>query len=776
MPRTFKFSFPLPGRKPRNESENIHANLLHPYYNDVDGYPHCSPGIKAEQVLGTNDPSSVTPSEKTPFWSKKWSSFMSVRVSDHDTGSVLSRDPAHFTSKDAHVGFERRPELARNQPSSPLPGELDRPRAHPLRDDTRTSLNTARSSSTMNSSYNARYEPPVYVQRSTVPSPRAFAALKSPKATNSARQAYSLQCLSQEDEPQQGLDAQNYPRRKPSNLDLNGLCQPPRIVSPSISSPHLYTRTSSQVPAIPVRHGSDLRRGKWLGRYWTRKGSATSRMNDSVQMYRPYQPDLYSAPYSTDSATRSPRQWLHEIGESDGSDELKHEDLVGYPLSEDPISSLIGGRNDVLQRRRNSVSKGDQLPDVAKSRDNDGPRTAIIKSRSNTLDSMKSREAKSSISNASAASEPSDYTTRKNKASVDRLNQSVLSLSSSEDESEEPSTTKPRYLRHRIRESVDRTDKGDKPFVSNAQCVIPVKPRPILHSKNARREKSRSNSSELVPPVPSIPARPLPTARVSSIRWQERMNAQNAVKEIESLSSTELQSLGISSRATTHLRSNSQQRKSSLAGKMIAVTPEEEMLLKTMRRKRASIRTESSSEGRSIASLLNGNNNVVTRPKTSGDERKSQEVVLDGSRAPSLSGYDLAKTLNRPFSVSADSLPQNEAFPFPQMVPSPKEPPSIVSISNKRSPDSSFSPSDSLPSPTSRQSPKTPPPDYSPRPLPKEVNGSPYRPLSLTSKAQHKRERTISSGVVVLDGVEQKAQQLDDEDEIVGWAVNQCPW
>ena len=780
MPRTFKFSFPLPRRKPRSETEDINANLPRPYYNDVDDYPHCSPGIKAEQVLGTNEPSPVTPTEKPPFWSRKprkYSSFMSVNVSDHDADSVPSQDQALFRNKDASVGYEQRPELARNKPSSLLLGEFDYPQGRPFRNDTRPSLYTARSSSTMNSSYSTTYEAPVYLQRCTVPSPRALAAPRTPNATNAVRQGYGLQCLSQGDEPEDGREAHHHPRPKPHNLDLNGLYQPPHIVSPSINSPHLYMKTPSQLSATPTRHSSGgLGRGKWLGRDWKRKGSASSKMSDSVQIHKTDQPDLYSAPYSTESTTHSPRQRLLDIGEVDGSDEPKHEDLVGYPLSEDPISSLIRGRNDVFQRRKNSVSKRNQPPHAAESMEDGAPSTAVNKSRSNTLDSTRSREAKSSFSNASAGSENSDYPIRKSRPDVDRLNQSVLSLSSSEDESEDTYTTKPRYLRHRIRESVDRTDKGDKPFVSSAQCVIPVKPRPVLHSKTPRRTKSRSNSSELVPPVPSIPSRPRPTARISSIRWQERTNAQNAMKEIENLSSAEAQTLAIHSRATSHTRSSSQQRKPSLAGKMIAVTPEEEMLLENMRRKRASIRTESSSEGRSIASLLNSNNHVTSRPKTAGDEGKSQELSLNGSRAPSLSGYDLAKTLNRPYSVSADSLPYNEAFPFPQMVSSPKEPPGLVSMSRKRLPESSFSPSDFLPSPTSRNSPKTPPPNCSPRSLPKGIDVSPYCTFSLTSKAQHRRERTISSGVVVLDGAEQKAQQLDNEAEIAGWAINEYPW
>ena len=762
MPRTFKISFPLPGRKSRDGSEDINANVQHTYYNDIDDHPHCDPGIKAEQVLGTNSPSPVPNIEKPPFWSRKprkYSSFMSVTVSDYDADSIVSRDHARQPYNVGGIELNRHLDLHRNLPSPTLLGETDSLRSQKIKKGTIPRLQGAQSTSTMNSLYSRKCEPPSSTQN--------FVAPRSPRTSNLTRQGYGLQCLSPEDGSRDVHEVQQFARPKPLALDLKGLYDLPHVVPPSVSSPHLYSKESTQISSTPVRHSSGLGRGKWLGSDWVRKSPALNRARSFVRSSSADKPEGRFVQRNEKSTTHSPHQWLHEVGEAESPDEIKHEDLVGYPLSEDPISSLISGRKDVFQRRKNSISRYDHSLQAASA-------SALTKSRSNTLESTISSEMKSVTSNVSVANGISSTSNCKIPSLVDRLNQSVLSLSSSDDEGDDTHDRKPHIHHHRIRESVDKFDRGDQAFVSDAQRVTTSKPRPIVHSRSSR--KSRSNSSELVPPVPSIPARPLPAPRVSSIHWQEHMKSQNALKVVENSSSTASKSLSTHDCSIVHSRSNSQQRRSSLAGKLIAVTPEEKMLLEHMRRKRASIQTESSSEGRSIASLIHGDKHVASRPKTSGFERMSQEIVSEAGGVPSHSGYDLARTLNGPYSVSADSLPRHEAIPVSQTTSISGRPPSLVSTSNKRSPESSFGLPDLLPSPTSRHSPRTPPPDYSLRLFTKGTSPLPQRSLSLGSKGTHKRERTISSGVVVLDGAEQKAQQLDDEDAIAGWAIDHSPW
>ena len=764
MPRTFKFSFPLPSRKPQNA--DVNANKNDTYSKDIDDYPRCGPGPKAEQVLGTSDPSPLTPSDKSSFWSRKprkYSSYMSVTISDADGETPLSRGSATRRDHDDGMRYGVRPDLVRNKASSPLLGELDQPQGCFPIGTSRLRPHNLQSPSTVQSSYSVRREPPSPLPRGTLSSPQVFATPRS-RPTSPARQRCGSGSLHRFRASQYDRDAYPFPRTKPSNLDLSGFPPPSQIVSPSIRSPHLYSKALPQEPTLPNKYGSTLGRGKWFGRERSKKDIKVGWAASSADVHISEQPGPRFGAPNPSRALLTPVDWMHCIDEVKNANEPSHEELVGYPLSEDPISSLISGRNDVFQRRKHSVDEHSS-PEYSKS-------------RSNTLESTKSRGAKSLSTTASAASECPSYINSQSVFIVDRLNQSVLSLSSSsEDEGEALSTAKPQLYRHRIRESVDRTDRGDQPFVSNAQSVISTRPRPVLHSKAPRKTRSRSNSSEVVPPVPSIPTRPLPTPRVSSIRWQERMNSQNAMKEVESLSSTHLKNIVPHDRVAVHSRSNPQQRKPSWVGKMIAVTPEEEMVLENMRRKRASIRNELPSEARSTASLVDGSAQIAHRPKTSGDERKLSEINLNGYHV-AMPDHDLGKTLKSPRSASADSLPRNEAFPFPPMPSHSEDTPSLSSTSNKQSPDSTSNPMDHIPSPTARRSPSTPPLGYSPRVSSQRTKASPSRIPSFTSMGTHEQEQTMNSGgvVVVLDGAEPKAQQLNGEGAITGWALDQCPW
>ena len=763
MPRTFKFSFPLPGRKLRGGDEDINANLQQSYNNGIDDYPHCGPGLKAEEVLGTNDPSPGTPLEKPPFWSKKPSknsSFMSVTISDHESATPLSMDRMYSTSRHGSLASPPRPELSRNQPSSPLLGSLDRPRGYFTGDSSR--LN---SQSKVNppSSPTRRFQISRQADHTSL---QTFPTSGGARPLSPSFQGCGFVAVPRAEGTHGNRDTHVYPRTKPPPLELTGLLQPPKMGPPSISSPHLYIKPQAQTTAMPTRMGSSIGRGKWFGRDRKRKDSTTNQLADQ-------QGGHFISQGSCGFPNQS--QWLHHMNEADEEEEPNHEDLVGYPLSEDPISCLISGRNDVVRRRKNSVNKHDHTYQSATLGKEPPPIDVATKSRSNTLESTQSRGARSSKSHTSTTSGGSLGSASKNQRVIDRLNQSVLSLSSSEDEIDDPIPLTPQRQRHRVTGSVDKGGKGDFSIVSSAQGIAPLKARSMFSSKSQRKPRSRSNSSDIVPPVPSIPPRPLPTPRVSSIRWQERMTAHNAIKEIENINSADSPSFNIAGRSVPPSRSNSQQRKPSLSGRMMAVTPEEELILENMRRKRASIRTESSGDARSLASLLGGSTRPAPRPKTSGDERKSQEVLLDGQGIPPLPGHDLAKTLNGPYSASADSLPQGESFPFPQMASYPEGTTSLSSPSNKHSPGSLLTSSEAISSPTSRHSPQTPS-DYSPEALPQLPQRSPFRMSTIETSGKHKRERTISSGVVVLDGAEQKARQLDNGDDLAGWPTHRYPW
>ncbi|KAK4697128.1 hypothetical protein P7C71_g905, partial [Lecanoromycetidae sp. Uapishka_2] len=207
------------------------------------------------------------------------------------------------------------------------------------------------------------------------------------------------------------------------------------------------------------------------------------------------------------------------------------------------------------------------------------------------------------------------------------------------------------------------------------------------------------------------------------------------------------------------------------------VTQEEEKLLEAMRDKRASIRQDDFEKGFKTAMQLQ---DIVARPKTAGADGRSsvtnsRSSVYGSSISPvSTQEYDLKRTLaGSRISATAEDLVNEDAYPFPEVPPSLKSPADSASIP-KASPSLSFSPSEVLSStPGSRDSPITPPPGHGTLGLYSRGSTlSPGRGVMVMNKVGHERKRTISSSVVMLDGVEHHAQELDEANEISNWAMD----
>lgn len=204
------------------------------------------------------------------------------------------------------------------------------------------------------------------------------------------------------------------------------------------------------------------------------------------------------------------------------------------------------------------------------------------------------------------------------------------------------------------------------------------------------------------------------------------------------------------------------------------VTQEEEKLLEAMREKRASIRQDDFEKGFKTAMQLH---EIVSRPKTAGaDGRTSQSSTsIYGSRSsnsPPPQEYGIKRTLaGSRLSASTDDLITEDSYPFPEVPLSLKNPLDFASPS-KTSPSLSFSPSDILPeTPTSRNSPITPTAGHGQLSTYSRNGIFPPRGTTVTSNAGHERKRT-SGSVVILDGMEQHAQELDEENAITGWAMD----
>ena len=360
---------------------------------------------------------------------------------------------------------------------------------------------------------------------------------------------------------------------------------------------------------------------------------------------------------------------------------------------------------------------------------------------------------------------------------------SFLELSSSDDEAaggnapyEAPALNQPQT-------SEGRGIYRKQSSAVNAQRTESIQPRSGLHRNISRPLSKRSTSSEYVPPVPRIPDRPKLTERTSSTRWREFMEERAASTE----STVDSGASSFTENANVRRPHSSRTRKKSgiRASRLMKVTSEEEKLLEAMRDKRASIRQDDFEKGFKTAMQLQ---DIVTRPKTAGaDGRTSRSSTVYGSRSsmsPPPQEYNIRRQLaGSRLSASADDLLLEEAYPFPdvplrgphegslvreRMPPSLKSPLGFASPS-KTSPSLSFGPSDILLStPTSRDSPLTPPPGHSATSYVRSSTLSPSRGIMAIKKLGHDRKRTVSSSVVMLDGVEERAQQLADEQ----WAMD----
>ena len=338
---------------------------------------------------------------------------------------------------------------------------------------------------------------------------------------------------------------------------------------------------------------------------------------------------------------------------------------------------------------------------------------------------------------------------------------SFLELSSSEDEM--GNTPDAPHRRRRIRASIEKASYNNEVSVGNAQRAQPVRPRSVVNGRNRALSRT-SNSSEKVPPVPKIPDKPRVSERTSSVRWREIMEGRAGSTEstIDSWES----SLG----GSVDVRRATRKAKQTIRrSRFMKVTSEEEALLEAMRGKRASIRQDDFDKGFKTAMQLQ---DIVARPKTAGADGRASPSSNFRSRtsiSPPLQEYAIKISGTDPrFSASAEDLRLEDSYPFPK-VPSKRK--GYISPS-KPSPSLSFSPSDLLPeTPTSHNSPVTPPGHGGLGGHGRSLTLSPARGMTGMNQIGHERKRAVSSSMVDSDGVEQQPQVMD-EDGVSRWAID----
>ena len=769
MTRSFKFSFPLPSRKNSDESQRT-------YIHDICDLPLVKPGTKAEKVLGTSEPN-VGESKKKPSRKEKKlqknPSFMSVTISDVDGG--LRRDGDVISSCP--------PETLHNQPSSPLLGHQY------INDfsewDNRTDYSALRphrsqSSSTLRSYYDSSKSPLYISQQTSASSARDMALRKGyPRIITPSNEEPSDLTLSLGTEDE--YDNAGFSKSKTSQLDLSTLFPKPYNSDRTMFAPHKIVRSPSQISMVSNSSQSAPIRPRWFS--WERKRSKESISSDMTgPQCLPSVAKSTQTPIKimVKSHKRASQTWYEGFED----DQSSSEDLQEGPLSrnysvEHKSSNNVNrdepSRNHILTASKSAIS--DQSQNWIASPHN--PKVQLDSTfshcnRSRSRQSSFSHRPGRTLSNGSQKSVRWEVNDSFISSRYNPQSHSFLILSSSEDELDESIWNDLRHRRHRIRASIEKADTGDEVLLCSAERVKSHKPRPVVNMP--KRRTASFKSAEKIPPVPSLPKRPQVSPRVSSMRWREEIQTMPTGAEMKTSPDHSRQS-STASRSASQLRSTGSQKQGRVrVSKMMAVTADEEKLLEAMRKKRASLRRSLFVANGDNLSPSESNLTASARPKTAGEDGQEKSSYFEprGVMSPPPLGHGHAKFPNGPsYAASADDLSREETFPFESPIFPQKG--GVVRFTPKPAlPSLSFTPSDLLPSsPISRTSPLTPPPDHGSLDLYETgIAVAHSAPVLYLHKSKHDRKRTISSGIIVLDGAEQNARELDEENEITGWAMD----
>ena len=809
MARSLKISFPLP-RRPSASPSSATPGSQYSNQSSHDDSPILYPGAKAERILGAAEPGRLEqkkkPSRKERKQMSKSPSFMSVTLSEIDGDSVQASDgfpfPGMQTPNDAH----RLPtQYLNRQGSSPLLGEMYTYGSTDGKIIAAPQTRRANSSSTLRSHYDPTKVPlPVSQQTSAssardlalrkgfplISRPSDFRKLEGSKPVESGsfhtRNASGDSKLS----GNSFKKIKGMPRRRPSITDPPTLYPNAERSLHAVSPPAALIKSTLPKPLVP-----NVASPKW----WQRKMSSP-KTSPPIPIDEKQDGVMFEENFSSIKVNvKKPkvgnsgnRNWFDGLEDEEQTlEDLQHPETLQQTRHKKPepplsIEETMLQSNQPLEitSRKSSFSHKSQRTGPSERKLSfrlDTPQA----SNTGSLPSFKS--PKMNTSSPRAKSVHSNSSSRGPHPGIDLQVESFLELSSSEGEENGSSLafeTQNSYRRHCIAGSVERDSYNSAASIGEARRTKPVKPRSILNRTSSRPLSKRTISSEYVPPVPRIPDKPKVNQRTSSTRWREIMDEKAA--STESTIDSGASSLNDNAGPTKGQALRSKKKSSIRGSKFMKVTSEEEKLLEAMRDKRASIRQDDFEKGFKTAMQLQ---DIVARPRTSGaDGRTSQSSMVYGSRSsisPPPQEYGIKRRLTgAPLSASADNLLLDDAYPFPEVplrqsregtndrewIPlSLKSSIGFVSPP-KASPSPSFGLSDILPStPTSHDSPLTPPPGHISMGYSRGNTLSPPRGITAMNRLGHDRKRTVSSSVVMLDGVEQQARQLDEEN----WAMDQ---
>ncbi|KAL9030719.1 MAG: hypothetical protein Q9196_001191 [Gyalolechia fulgens] len=763
----FKFSFPLPGR---NASGDIHSSLiLIDTPNDShDDSPFSDPGSKAQRVLGTLEPASPHDLSNRSLRRalRKKPSFMNVTRSEAGNNSPAAKDGFPFPDMPDSRGSSRRPpHNLRNQASSPLLSERFF-KESPGTDSTARSPSPRPhfygSSSTLRSYYDPAKSPLSISQQTSASSARDMALRKGyPTISSPLTQDVSNEISPSAFDDERRTATEHHSARKPARLDLSMFAPTHKAPPVPITSPNEVSKSPSQLSYSSSQQSASSGRSNW----WRRK---RAKEPESKRAKAP--PDgssLDQLDLGVDSLKmniRKPRvgtrHWLDGVGdahtlnipESQSDRDTAHSELWNKRLD--------GLRPDARGSSATNLQQAD-ADDLCVNRDPSSNDPAVSEPAVTRQRLQGSPSAEISIHTGQQKTRRGSPTVAK----ADLLNHSFLELSSSDDEEAVGSIGPSQdYGRRHVGDSIDQTTIDKDVLMSSTENIRPVKPKSVVN--NSPRKPKRG--SAITPPVPKIPERPQVQQRVSSMKWRELQDFKSSsiAARITDDSHSSSGGASIASQASSLRQTafESHIRKPNQGSKLMSVTVEEGELLEAMRQTRASIYQDALSEGGSTKTFPGSRSNLG-RSRNSGTDCRVSYLGSDSSISPPPS---LPTTTASPQSFLFPDVPSSDNskvhFPAPRRA-KPKQAPPIIFPPPKASPTDSFSPSDILPStPKSRRSPLTPSST-----IQDESEGFDSREVVRVS---HARKRKASSGVVMLDGMEERARTWENE-EVWGGVVGE---
>ena len=779
MARTSKLAFPIPRRNSKKDvcSGTDEASLV--FYDSPR--PTLNNGSKVQKLLGlpaSEYQRSRQNEEKNARSLHTKTSFISVAVSGVSVESATSKvEGGHHPVREQKMkGMQRPARELQTRPSSPL---LERrlidasSNWDSSTDVTSSRLQNSGSSSTLRSYYDPLKIPLSISQQTSASSARDMALRKgypSISSTLNHNLSEDYPTMTRQPGDHRAKNDHMYSKEEPPQLDLSILFPKPFISNGPLLSPHRVMDSPSTLSTISDGpQSTSPSRRKWFGlkskrSKELRSGAFHTARPDSVMARR-----VQLASIVPPSRPKEGMQnWFDGLEEEDCTLSVQQaEPSEGLPRQapqpsdpnrSTPAPDLNHGGNQNLfrdpnrhlstcarilrfqqssfptQLERLPIHQGSQSSEVRSTRSN-----SIKRSQR----SMKSRE--SLFSNANLQK------------------QSILALSSSEDESEFEAELPIEASRQHIRESVAEAVISDV-SIHSAEQVAFSRSGPVVTKKALLVSKSNPLPDPAISgddTCPNVVSQPLSSSEASL--GKDHGGSKLGTIQLDSEHDKVSGDTNVSLHQLQWPVSPSGDRpKPHVTGqrrRMMAVTEEEERLLEAIRLKATSTRSKNSVVCYSTTPEVEPKDGSVPWPKTADADPRTSIYEADMSSFPSPPSLASTKIYGRSFRAdSTNSLSHNRA------VASPDSLDTIICLTDHvskppLSPSIKFSPPDILPSPTiSLPSVITP--------LSAAPSGDYFMygsidasspPHSVPHDNRHVRHRNTGSGMSMLDERRQSA-------------------